>query len=141
VKTFTPPYTRYLVSPPRAKRAQYVYRPVVPVTLSFGKRAIRFDALVDSGTDQCTFPGWIVRRLGKDLYKGKERLFSGIGGSVLAYLHRSRLEFHGVKFTANVFYSHAWDDMPFGLLGQASFFAHFDVKFSYSDKAIHFSYR
>jgi hypothetical protein len=130
-----------LVSPPHWKKAQYVYRPVVPVTLSFGKRAIRFDALVDSGADQCTFPAWIVKRLGKDLYAGKERLFSGIGGAVLAYRHRSRLEFHGIEFVADVFYSHAWDDMPFGLLGQASFFAHFDVKFSYRHKAIHFGCR
>ena len=104
MKTFTLPYTRYLVSPPHAKRAQYVYRPVVPVTLSFGKRAIRFDALVDSGADQCTFPGWIVRRLGKDLYKGKERLFSGIGGSVLAYLHRSCFGLHGIAFMVKVFF-------------------------------------
>jgi hypothetical protein len=140
VKTFKLPYVRYLVSPAHARRAKYIHRPVVPVTLPFEKETIRFDALVDSGADECTFPGWIVKTLRRDLYKGKERLFSGIGGSVLAYSHRSRLELKGIEIMADVFYSHQWDDMPFGLLRQASFFARFDVKFSYKDKAIHFSY-
>lgn len=102
MKTFVLPYVRYVVSPPRAKRLKYVYRPVVPVTVGFGKQAITFDALVDSGADECTFPAWIVK---------------------------------------TVFYSHDWDDMPFGLLGQAGFFAHFDVMLSYTNREIRFRRR
>ncbi len=141
MKTFKLPYLRYVVSPPKAKRPEYVYRPVVPVTLSFGKQRITFDALVDSGADECSFPAWIIKATGGDLHTGIKRVFSGIGGSALAYGHRSRLNLSGVDFTANVYYSHDWDDMPFGLLGQSSFFKHFDVKFSYRDKAIQFNCR
>ena len=141
MKRFKLPYIRYLVSQPNARKADYVFRPVVPVQLSFGCRAITFDALVDSGADECTFPAWIVRSLGKDVHKGKQRIFTGIGGSVLAYLHSTRLELHGLKFASDVYYSHDWDDMPFGLLGQSSFFTRFDVTFSYNDKSIRFEQR
>lgn len=78
------PYLKYIVTPPTQKPAQYVYRPVIPIKLG---RGITFDALVDSGADECTFPGWIAKTLGHNLYKGKQKIFSGIGGSVLAYLH------------------------------------------------------
>ena len=138
---FKLPYIRYLVSAPNAKKAEYVFRPVVPVRLSFAHQVITFDALVDSGADECTFPAWIVKTLGKDVFAGKQRIFSGIGGSVLAYLHKTELELNGVKFASDVYYSHEWDDMPFGLLGETSFFSRFDVTFSYSEKSIHFEQR
>lgn len=35
-----------------------------------------------------------------------------------------------------VYYSHEWDTMPFGLLGQASVFSRFDVRFRYKAKEI-----
>ena len=141
MKAFKLPYMKYLVSPPHAKKAQYVCRPVVPVTLSFRSRMITFDALVDSGADECTFPAWIAKTLGRDLHEGRQRIFSGIGGSVLAYLHRTRLNLKGTEFVVNVYYSHDWDDMPFGLLGQAAFFSRFDIAFSYADKSIRFRQR
>lgn len=137
MKTLKFPYVRYLVSRPRAKKPEYVYRPVVPVMLSFGKEAVRFDALIDSGADECTFPAWIATRLGKDLFCGRQKIFSGIGGSVPAYLHKSKLQVGEVDILANVYYSHDWDDMPFGLLGQAGFFSGFDVRFSHKEKVVH----
>ena len=30
---------------------------------------------------------------------------------------------NGIEFVSDVYYSHEWDDMPFGLLGQAGFFS------------------
>lgn len=141
MKAFRFPYTRYVVSSPRAKKAEYVYRPVIPVQLSLGARSITFDALVDSGADECTFPGWIIKTLCKDLFRGKERIFSGIGGSVLSYLHRTHLALSDVRFITDVYYSHEWDDMPFGLLGQAGFFCYFDVTMSYRTRTIEFRTR
>lgn len=128
------PYIKYLVTPPTIKPAQYVYRPVIPIKLSLGKKVITFDGLVDSGADECTFPAWIAKTLGHDVYKGKKKIFSGIGGSVLAYLHKTHLRLNGIEFVADVYYSHEWDDMPFGLLGQAGFFSHFDIRFNYKEK-------
>ena len=88
--------------------------------------------LVDSGADECTFPAWIAKMLGHNVYKGKQKIFSGIGGSVLAYLHKTHLILNEIELVADVYYSHEWDDMPFGLLGQAGFFSHFEVCFNYS---------
>lgn len=129
-------YIKYLVTPPTVKPAQYVYRPVIPVKLSLDKNEVTFDGLVDSGADESTFPAWIAKTLGHDVYRGKKKIFSGIGGSVLAYQHKTRLILSGIEFVADVYYSHEWDDMPFGLLGQASFFSHFAVNFNYKEKFI-----
>ncbi|MFH1318531.1 MAG: hypothetical protein ABIH71_05905 [Candidatus Omnitrophota bacterium] len=130
------PYIKYLVTPPTVKPEQYVYRPVIAIRLSLGKEVVMFDGLVDSGADECTFPAWIAKTLGHDVYKGKKKIFSGIGGSVLAYLHKTHLKLNGIEFVADVYYSYEWDDMPFGLLGQAGFFSHFEVRFNYKEKFI-----
>ncbi len=101
-----------------------------------GQKVITFDGLIDSGADECTFPGWIAKALGHNVYKGKQKIFSGIGGSVLAYLHKTHLRLNGIEFLTDVYYSHKWDDMPFGLLGQAGFFSKFEVYFNYKEKEI-----
>lgn len=130
------PYLRYIVTPPAQKRAKYVYRPVIPIKLFLEKKVITFDGLIDSGADESTFPGWIAKALGHNVYKGKQKIFSGIGGSVLAYLHKTHLKLNGIEFITDVYYSHEWDDMPFGLLGQAGFFSKFEVYFNYKEKEI-----
>ena len=130
------PYLRYIVTPPAQKRAKYVYRPVIPIKLFLEKKVITFDGLIDSGADESTFPGCIAKALGHNVYKGKQKIFSGIGGSVLAYLHKTHLKLNGIEFITDVYYSHEWDDMPFGLLGQAGFFSKFEVYFNYKEKEI-----
>ena len=124
------------MTPDSVKPPRYIYRPVIAVRLSLKNKIIVFDGLIDSGADECTFPGWVMKTLGKDVHTGKQRIFKGIGGSVLAYLHETRIEIMGNPFTANVYYSHEWDDMPFGLLGQAGFFSHFDIQFNYQEKLV-----
>jgi len=135
------PYLKYIITPTTQKPAKYVYRPVIPIKLFLDNRAITFDSLVDSGADECTFPAWIAKTLGHNVYKGKQKIFSGIGGSVLAYLHKTHLILNEIELVADVYYSHEWDDMPFGLLGQAGFFSHFEVCFNYREKEISLEYR
>ena len=134
------PYIKYLVTPPTVKPAQHIYRPVVPIKLCLDKKVITFDGLIDSGADECTFPAWIAKTLGHEVHKGKKKIFSGIGGSVLTYLHKTQMRLNEIEFTTDVYYSHEWDDMPFGLLGQAGFFSVFDVHFSHKEKAISLRY-
>jgi len=129
-------YTLYPATPPEVRPAKYVYRPVIALQLSRGRKTTKFDGLIDSGADQTTFPGWIAEELGYNLHKGQKRIFVGIGGSVLAYRHKIQLILNGNRFTIDAFFSHDWDDMPFGLLGQESFFSRFDVSFNYRDKTI-----
>lgn len=139
MKTIKFPYIKYLVTPEFVKPAQYVYRPVIPVKLSFDRKTIFFDGLIDSGADECTFPGWVIKTLGHDIHLGEQKIFKGIGGSVLTYQHKTHFDIGGRKFSANVYYSHEWDDMPFGLLGQAGFFSHFNIQFDYKEKIISLS--
>lgn len=126
------PYKRYPGRP-----GAYTYRPVIKVNLHAGKEAVEFSALIDSGADQCTFPGFVAQDLGFKVEKGERRLFSGIGGSVIAYRHKTRITVAGERLTVNAYYSHQWDDMPFGLLGQEGFFSHFKVHFDYKKKLVH----
>ena len=140
MKTIQFPYLKYLVTPESIKPAQYVYRPVIPVKLSFGQKVIVFDGLIDSGADECTFPAWILKTLGYDVYTGEKKIFKGIGGSVLTYLHKTSLDISGRRFISDVYYSHEWDDMPFGLLGQAGFFTHFNIDFDYKEKMVSLRY-
>lgn len=135
------PYLKYIITPPTQKPAKYVYRPVIPIKLFLDNRLITFDSLVDSGADECTFPAWIAKTLGHNVYKGKQKIFSGIGGSVLAYLHKTHLILNEIELVADVYYSHEWDDMPFGLLGQAGFFSDFEICFNYREKEISLGYR
>ena len=58
------PYLKYIVIPPTKKPPQYIYRPVIPVKLFLDKKALTFDALVDSGAGECTFTAWIAKMLG-----------------------------------------------------------------------------
>ena len=130
------PYIKYLVTPAEVIPPAYVYRPVIPIKLCKGAKQVVFDALIDSGADECTLHGWVAQTLGHNLYKGKQRIFTGIGGSVLAYLHKTHLIVDKYEFKADIYYSHEWDDMPFGLLGQAGFFSQFVIHFNYKDKEI-----
>jgi predicted aspartyl protease len=99
------PYLKYIVTPPTERPAEYVYRPVIPIKLVLNKSVITFDGLIDSGADECTFPGWIAKTLGYKVYEGKQKIFSGIGGSVIAYLHRTHLTLNGIKFLTCVLLS------------------------------------
>ena len=130
------PYIKYLVAPETVKPAQYIYRPVIPVKLAVNQKTIVFDDLIDSGADECTFPGWVMKILGRDVHAGRQRIFKGIGGSVLAYLHPTIISIGEEKFLVNIYYSHEWDDLPFGLLGQGGFFSRFDVHFRYKEKIV-----
>jgi len=44
-----------------------------------------------------------------------------------------------IRLAVDVYYSHQWDDMPFGLLGQEGFLSRFRVHFDYKQKLIHLS--
>jgi hypothetical protein len=132
-------YRHYPETPPGVRPVQYIYRPVIPVRLSIGKDTNEFSALIDSGADQCTFPGHVAKDLGLKVDRGERRLFSGIGGSVMAYRHTTLITIADIRIAVDVYYSHQWDHMPFGLLGQEGFFSRFKVHFDYKKKLVQLS--
>jgi len=130
------PYVREVIRDPISKEVGEAFRPVIPVRLIHQNKSCRFLGLIDSGADECTFPGVIAEFLGHDLAKGKARIFTGIGGAVVSYLHQTELEINGIRFRTNIYYSNEWNKMGFGLLGQAGFFTHFKVMLDHQNKEI-----
>ena len=55
-------------------------RPVIPVEIIYGDRAVPYEALVDSGADFCIFDAQIADILGIDVFRGEEKEVFGITG-------------------------------------------------------------
>lgn len=135
-KTLKFPYVREIIRDPISKDIGEAYRPIIPVRLIHQNKSCKFLGLIDSGADECTFPGAIAEFLGHNLMKGKAKVFTGIGGSVVAYLHQTDLEVDGIRFRTNAYYATEWNKMGIGLLGQGGFFSHFKVLLDYQKKEI-----
>ena len=133
------PYVRFPVSDPFTKRQSVVYRPVIPVILHSRKMALTCQALIDSGADECIFSGEVAFALGFPLLQGKPRVFAGIGGSVIGYLHPTTLHLGRVRFACPIYYSDEWNHLRFGLLGQVGFLSHFGISLDYRAKQITFT--
>ena len=139
-KTLKFPYVREIIRDPVAREIGEAYRPIIPIRLIHQNKSCKFLGLIDSGADECTFPGAIAKFLGHNLAKGKAKIFTGIGGSVVAYLHQTDLEIDGMRFRTNVYYATEWNRMGFGLLGQAGFFSHFKILLDHQTKEILLTY-
>ena len=130
------PYVRFPVIDPFTKQWSFTYRPVIPIALRFGKAFLRTRALVDSGADECIFSGEVASALGFRLTQGKPRIFGGIGGSAVGYLHKTVIEIGNIRLHSPVYYSDEWNDLKFGLLGQTGFLSHFKVTLDHRAKLV-----
>jgi hypothetical protein len=111
------------------------YRPVIPVTLRFKKKELRYLALLDSGADFNIFHSDIAGLLGIDVTKAKKTTpFKGIGSDSesRAAVFDIDLGIEGTFFTSMVLFSDAIGDSSYGVLGQQGFFNHFDITFRYN---------
>lgn len=128
------PYTRVPVSDVYGKKIGETYRPIVSLSLFHGPKRLNVLALVDTGADECLFPGEFARLLGHNLTKGNPRTFAGIGGTITGYLHQTDVKIGPFKLRINIYYSDDWNKWGFGLLGQNGFLTRFDAFFSRKDK-------
>ena len=128
------PYTKVPVTDIYGKEIGEAYRPIVSLTLFYGTKKLNVLGLVDTGADECLFPGEFARLLGHDLTKGKPRTFAGIGGAITGYLHQTDVKLGPYKFRVNIYYSDDWNKWGFGLLGQNGFLTRFDAFFSRKEK-------
>lgn len=110
--------------------------PIIPVTLSFGDRSITLDALVDSGADNCIFPGMLGVGLGIDVNRGPRQNIFGLGGRVIeARFHRVKLSMGSMQ--CEVYAGFTFDTIGMsGLLGQRGFLDHFRVVFDRSENCV-----
>ena len=54
----------------KTKYGERIVRPVIPITVMSGDKAVKYEVLVDSGADQCIFHSEVASALGINL---KER--------------------------------------------------------------------
>jgi hypothetical protein len=101
------------------------------VTLLNGTRDFGCYAIVDSGADDCMFPGVFAAQIGLEVTSGRPYRFSGAGSrGQLAYFFDIEVEIAGaLKYKLPVGFTQALDASRVGLLGQNGFFDRFNVSF------------
>ena len=131
-------YSRFETFPfPSSKRRIVIYRPVLPVTLVYGKRYVHHAALLDSGADFNIFHGDIAAYLGIPLTKGSRRNIWGLGGGPLkGYEHFITLKIGGIMYKTAVTFSNQFPENTLAVLGSKGFFDHFVVTLNYREKLI-----
>lgn len=69
------------------------FRPYIEVIIRNNdtNKEIKTRALVDTGADECAFPGFYAELLGHDLVKGFEKEIKVAGGNVTAFKHTNKL--------------------------------------------------
>lgn len=110
--------------------------PFIPVTIIYKQKPITIDALVDSGADNCIFPGMLGVALGIDVHNGPKQLISGLGARIIeARFHNVLLRVGNVEI--KVYAGFTFDTIgTTGLLGQRGFFDNFRVVFDRSDNCV-----
>jgi len=114
------------------KKYGSIFRPVIEINLKSKSGSIRYEVLVDSGSDLCFFDEEIGGYLGLDIKKGKPMEVFGVGGKAsIYYLHKIIIEVGGWEneIEAGFMPSVSGRVMPYGLVGQNGFFNLFTVKF------------
>ena len=114
---------------------KYILRSIIPVSLSFRSSAIRYEALIDSGSDFNIFPIEIAQKLNINLKNCRIIYFSGVeDSSVKGYISNIFISINHDKLKTNVVFA----DLPSatGILGQNGFFDIFTIDFDLLRKEI-----
>ena len=83
------PYKRFRIDPtPALPHRKFLFRPLIPIRLSYNNKSIGYEALLDSGADFCIFDAEIGEYLQIPVVEGKPEVFGGIvGNTTTAYFH------------------------------------------------------
>jgi clan AA aspartic protease len=111
-----------------------IARPYLPVTIinPYTEKQINVYALIDTGADECAFPGSFAPLLGHNLQAGQLKRISTGNGITTAYTHTTRIIIEGFS-TQDVLV----DFMPnlnIPLLGVKSFLSNFILTVDYPKK-------
>ena len=115
------------------------HRPIIPVTIAYKNKEIRYLALIDSGADFNVFHKDIADILRIDLSKLKQVPFSGISPGInIPQGSFAEVTLQVGKSTTKtmVLFSKDISDNGYGILGQQGFFNNFKVAFDYISKEI-----
>ena len=102
--------------------------PIVPFRIRRGKLVLKTEALVDSGANISVFSSDIADYLGLELIKGKQIYLQGIGGRIVGYIHKVKINVANVSFLCPIVFS-AELITSFNILGREGFFKKFIISF------------
>jgi hypothetical protein len=111
------------------------FYPMIPVNLKKNERSIETLALIDSGATISVFQGSLGESLGIDLESGKKKLFQGIGGKIIGYIHSVVLKIANLEFDCEVAFSYELAT-SMNILGRKGFFDKFLLTFDEQRKEV-----
>ena len=105
----------------------FVYRPITKVGLRDSNgEMFELSMLVDSGADISILSKRIGDIMGLDVEQGEAKVFRGIVGELIAYVHKIPLFINGKKVETRVAF--ALSEVP-NLLGRLDIFKNFEISF------------
>ena len=126
------PYRKINLKHPFSSKP-FILRPIIPISLRFNNRSIRYEALIDSGADFNIFPLEIAENLGIKLERGKKIYFSSVSGDALdGVITDLVLELGSTRVETKVVFAQVGN----GVLGQYGFFDNFQIKFDLKKKEV-----
>lgn len=112
---------------------KFILRPIIPFSIKYKDKALRFEALIDSGADFNIFPMEIAKKLGITLKDSDHVSFAGVDGNIINGAKADViLEIGSQKIQARVVFA----PVENGILGQYGFFDLFKVNFNLKNKII-----
>lgn len=126
------PYRKINLKNPFSSK-QFILRPIVPLSIKYGEKTLRYEALIDSGADFNIFPLEIAEKLGIKFKENKKLFFTGIAGDPIAgKMAEIVIELGNKKVSAKAVFAEVGN----GILGQYGFFDILQVKFDLKNKEI-----
>ncbi|KKQ58795.1 hypothetical protein A3B42_01535 [Candidatus Daviesbacteria bacterium RIFCSPLOWO2_01_FULL_38_10] len=126
------PYRKINLQNPFSSK-QFILRPIIPLSIKYKDKALRFEALIDSGADFSIFPTEIARKLGIILKNSDHIVFAGAGGNIInGRKAEVFLEIGLRKIQAMVVFA----PVENGILGQYGFFDLCKINFNLKNKII-----
>jgi predicted aspartyl protease len=109
-------------------------RPYLPITIinPDTEKQIRVYGLIDTGADECAFPGSFAKLLGHHLEAGQLKRISTGNGITTSYSHTSRIRVEG--FSTQEVLVDFMPNLNIPLLGVKSFLSNFILTIDYPNK-------
>ena len=76
------------------------YYPVVKLAVFFGNEKAVLEALIDSGANISIFGEEIAQLLGIEIERGRKIYLGGVGGRIMGYIHKLKMETAGKTFNS-----------------------------------------
>lgn len=126
-------YKKFPIFPPSSFLGKFALRPIIPLVITYQHKALKYDALIDSGADFCILPAEIGDYLGIDVKGGQKQYFGGIQSqeSAVAFMHEVTVNIGGYDYKSTIGFSYEIAKRGYGILGQKGFFNLFKVQFDY----------